>query len=258
MLVFYIFIFLFGLSVGSFLNCVIWRLEKEESLMGRSYCPNCKHKLIWLDLIPVSSYFYLKGKCRYCNKKISIQYPLVEIITGLIFLLIFRFYPAYNLQEFIALCFMLYVSCSMIVIFVYDLRHYMIPDKVLLPAIAITFIYQLVINSKPHILNYLLSALITAGFFLAIYLMSKGEWMGFGDVKLAILLGLVLGFPNILLGIFLGFLFGAIIGGGLIFLNKKELKSQMPFAPFLIAGTGVAMFFGDNIINWYTLLIFNF
>ena len=259
---FSIFVFLLGLIVGSFLNYIIYRISlpnfsfwKNLAKLDRSYCPHCKHQLTWYDLIPIFSYLFLKGKCRYCNKKISIQYPLVEISTGLIFLLIFnQIYLISDWKDFIHLCFMFYVSCSMIVIFVYDFKNYIIPDKILFPAIVITFLYQLILNPKSYILNSLLAAFIVSGFFLIIYLISKGQWMGFGDVKLVVLLGLILGLPNIFLGLFLAFLFGAIIGGGLILFKKKKLKSQIQFATFLITGTFAAMFLGNNIISWYLSL----
>jgi len=250
-----IFIVILGLCIGSFLNCVLYRLEKNESFVkGRSYCPHCKHSLSWLDLIPVASFLFLQGACRYCNKKISIQYPLLEIATGLLFLLIFNFQlsaiNAFSVPVFIQLLFLLYIASSLIVIFVYDLKHYLIPDSVLFPAIAVSFLYRLFENVFyfPH---YLLAAFIASGFFLGIFLLSKGKWMGFGDVKLALLLGLLLGFPNILVGLFLSFFFGAIIGLILMYFKKKGLKSEVPFAPFLIVGTFVALFFGDAIIQWY-------
>ena len=245
-----IFVFIFGLIIGSFLNCVIYRLEKGKSLWGRSYCPHCKHTLIWTDLVPVFSFLFLKGRCRYCHKKISIQYPMVEILTALIFLLILNFQPLNLKFSILNLLFLLYIVSSLIVIFIYDLKHYLIPDKILFPAIIIAFIYNF-LN-----FNYLLAAFIAFSFFLFIYLISKGQWMGFGDVKLSILLGLILGFPNILVGLFLSFFFGAIIGIGLIYLNKKGLKSEIPFAPFLIMGTFVAMFFGDRIIQCYFGFVF--
>lgn len=282
--IFNFFVFLFGLCVGSFLNCVIYRLEKEENVKGRSYCPHCKHTLFWLDLIPVISFIFLKGKCRYCpdyiedprqsrdHKKISIQYPIIEIITGLLFLLIFN-QSTISFGEVVLgrapigigalvfnsinLLFLCYISSVFIVIFVYDLKHYLIPDKVLFPAIAVAFLYRLFYFSSAQ--NYLWAVLITAGLFLFIFLASRGKWMGFGDVKLAVLLGLLLGFPNILVGLFLSFLFGAIIGVALMLLSpstssgqaKIGLKSEIPFAPFLIAGTFAAMLWGQEIINWY-------
>lgn len=252
---YYIFIFLLGLSMGSFLNCVIYRLEKEEKLTGRSYCPQCKHRLIWIDLVPVCSFLFLKGKCRYCHKKISIQYPFVEIGTGILFLFIAQFLISHelsitNFQDVARLCFIWYVSCSMIIIFAYDIKHYIIPDKVLFPTIIITFLYQLIFNST-LIINYILAGLGVAAFFCVIFIVSKGTWIGFGDCKLAVLLGLLLGFPDILTGLFLAFLFGVIIGLILMYYKKKGLKSEVPFAPFLISGTFLAMLFGDNIVQWY-------
>jgi|SRR3989344_177017 len=262
--IFNFYIFLFGLIIGSFLNSVIYRLERDKSLGGRSYCPNCKHELKWIDLFPVFSYIFLKGNCKYCNKKISIQYPLVEIATGLMFLLIFNHQlPIISLQDLIALCFMFYISCSMITIFVYDLKYFIIPDKVLLPAIVVTFLYQLFLNFNLLILNYFWAGLISFLFFWIIFFISNGEWMGFGDCKLVVLLGLLLGFPNILIGLFLSFFFGAIIGLIFIFSSISfggkvvGLKSQIPFAPFLILGMFVAMFWGQQIISWYlNFLIF--
>jgi len=250
----YIFIFLLGLAVGSFLNCLIYRLEKNESFVGgRSYCPHCKHALQWIDLIPLISFFFLGGRCRYCHEKISVQYPIVEIATAVIFLLIFNIFPPIShMAEVINLIFLFYIASSLIVILVYDLKFYLIPDKVLFPAIIITLLYRLLLAGEGGIWNYILAALAASGFFLFLFLLSRGEWMGFGDVKLAILLGLLLGFPNILVGLFLAFLFGAIIGLGLLFLKKKGLKSEIPFAPFLIIGTFLAMFFGIQLIQWYS------
>src|SRR3989344_4594705 len=141
-LIVYIFVFIFGLCTGSFLNCVICRLEQKKSLNGRSFCPYCKPTLRWLDLIPVFSFLFLKGKCRYCRKKISVQYPLVEVATGLIFLLIFNFQFSMNFQ-FFNFFFLFYVSSALIIIFVYDLKNYLIPDTVLFPAIVIAFLYRI-------------------------------------------------------------------------------------------------------------------
>lgn len=259
----HIFVAVFGLVIGSFLNMVIYRLEKEEGFDGRSYCPHCKHTLNWKDLIPVLSFFTLKRKCRYCNRKISWQYPIVEISTALIFLLIFSFSAEggssfgrqLTIFNFVNLLFSSYIVSSLIIIFVYDLKHYIIPDKVLFPAIGVASFYNLILDYKFLFTNLVFAAIIASLFFLLIFLVSKGAWIGFGDVKLAILLGLFLGFPNILVALFLAFLFGAIIGLLLIIFSKKGLKSEVPFAPFLICGTFLALLFGQEIINWYTSLL---
>jgi len=260
----YLSIFVLGICIGSFLNCVIYRLEIKKSLKGRSFCPQCKKLLKWYDLIPVFSFLFLKGKCRYCQQKISIQYPLVEISTAVLFVLIFWLLGLdldlkFGFWDFIKPCFMFYVASVMIVIFVYDLKHYEIPDKILIPAIFITAIYDILIPCQLFfnacLANYFFAALIGSGFFLFIFLISKGLWMGFGDVKFAILMGLLLGFPNILTALFLSFFFGAIIGIMLMVFKKKEIKSEIPFAPFLIIGTLLSVFWGSQIINWYLSLI---
>ena len=254
---FYIFIFLFGLCIGSFLNCFIYRLEQNKTMAGRSFCPHCKHTLSFKDLFPVFSFLFLKGKCRYCHKKISIQYPIVEISTGLIFLLILNFKFSilndFSFLNFLNLAFLFYVSSALIIVFIYDLKHYLIPDEVLFPAIVISLIYNIIIWQ--NMLNVLLAVIIAFGFFLFIFLISNGKWMGFGDVKLSILMGLLLGFPNVLVALFLAFFFGAIIGVILMILEKKGLKSEIPFGPFLIIGTFMAMFFGNQMVQWYLSLI---
>jgi len=247
----YLSIFVFGLIFGSFLNCVIYRLHSGESfLKGRSFCPNCQHILSWPDLIPVFSFLILKGKCRYCHKPISLQYPLVELATGTVFLLIF-----WNLEFGIwDLLFRLLISCFLIIIFVYDLKHYIIPDQVIYPAIVIAFlynIYQFTINNQQLTINNFLSAFGAAAFFLTLVLISHEKWLGWGDVKLAFLMGLFLGWPKILLALFLAFFIGAIIGIELIILGKKTLKSEIPFGPFLVSGTFLAMFFGQKLIDTY-------
>jgi prepilin signal peptidase PulO-like enzyme (type II secretory pathway) len=264
----YLSIFCFGLIVGSFLNSVIYRLslpdfsfKKIAGSKERSYCPNCKHVLKWQDLIPILSFLDLKGKCRYCKKPISFQYPLVETATALLFLLIFNFQFSisngliiFNLQNLLTIFYLLLSTCFLIIIFVYDLKHYIIPDEIVYSAIAIALIFNfqfLISKQFPIFKSAILSALGASAFFLAIFLISKGKWLGFGDVKLAFLMGLFLGFPNILIALFFSYLIGAIIGLGLIFTGKKGLKSEVPFGPFLVTGTFLALFWGERIISWY-------
>ena len=239
-------IFIFGLIIGSFLNCFIYRLETGGSaLKGRSFCPNCKHILVWSDLIPVLSFFLLGRKCRYCQKPISWQYPLVEVATGLLFSLIF--YSGASQSEEIA--FRMVISCFLIVIFVYDLKHYLIPDKVVYPAIILSVIWLAIFGE--NILSYFYSAVLAAGFFLFFVLISKGKWMGIGDIKLGFLMGLFLGWPGILTALFLAFLFGALIGLTLVFSGRKKISSEVPFGPFLVFGTFISLFWGKDIVNWY-------
>jgi len=260
----YLLIFIFGLVVGSFLNCVIYRLNSGQSfLKGKSFCPYCHHLLSWQDLIPIFSFLILKGRCRYCHQKISWQYPLVEISTAFLFLLIsLKFFTIVN---FISIGILLILASFLVVIFVYDLKHYIIPDKIIYSAIVLAFLYQLfriwnlefVSNLGFRIwdfltlINPLISAILAAGFFFMIVLVSRGKWMGMGDVKLAFFMGLFLGWPKILVALFLAFFIGASIGLILIALGKKTLKSEIPFGPFLVTGTFLAVFFGEKIIDFY-------
>ena len=250
----------------------------------RSQCPCCRHKLAWHDLIPVISFFWLRGKCRHCKKRISYQYPAVEIATGALFIAIFNFkFLIFNqflipeflnghwslvIGHFINIVFWLYITSALIVIFVYDLKHYIIPDKILFPAIVITTLYRiwefinlniensLKINnlefqiSDPFVL-YFLAAAGASLFFFSLVFVSRGRWMGLGDVKLAFLMGLLLGWPNILIAVLSAFFFGALVGLALVFGGRKTLKSQIPFGPFLITGTFIALFWGEKIANWY-------
>ena len=268
-MIFYVIIFILGCCCGSFLNCVIYRLSTNQSfLRGRSFCPSCKHRLGFFDLIPILSFIILKGKCRYCGQRISIQYPLVEIATGLLFVLILNhelriMNYGFNLGIILNSLFLILNSCFLIIIFVYDLKHYIIPAKVVYPAIFTALIFnfftpldmKLSNGARGDFYSFLLSALGASGFFFLIWLISRGKWVGFGDVKLVFLIGLFLGFPNVLVALFLSFFIGAIMGIGLIILGKKNLKSQVPFGPFLVMGTFIALFWGREIINWYFNLL---
>jgi prepilin signal peptidase PulO-like enzyme (type II secretory pathway) len=242
----YSFVFIFGLIVGSFLNCVIYRLETKESfLKGGSYCPRCKHILSWKDLVPIFSFLLLKGKCRYCQKPISLQYPLVEFFTGILFVFTFYRFLSTNPSNFlIFLCQLLVVSC-LIVVFVFDLKHYLIPDYIIYLAIFFSLFCQ------PFKIWNLALGILPSLFFLAIILVSKETWMGWGDFKLAVLMGIFLGWPKILTALFFAFFSGALIGLVLIALKKKKLQSQIPFGPFLVAGTFFAFFLGQEMLSFY-------
>jgi leader peptidase (prepilin peptidase) / N-methyltransferase len=262
-LFFYLFFLLLGLIVGSFLNSVTYRLDKGESfVLGRSYCPNCRHQLYWLDLVPLFSFIFLLGQCRYCKKKISWQYPIVELATGILFVLIFQFFIfhqgliSFNFQNFFNVFYLLIASCLFIIIFVYDLKHYLIPDGVVYSGIILAILFDIFYplffaHNHGLILQYALSGFFACLFFLAIFLISKGRWMGFGDVKLSLFMGFFLGYPKIIVALFLAFFTGAIIGVGLIILKKKKISSEIPFGPFLVAGTFLALFLGGTLIKWY-------
>jgi len=260
-------LFILGLFIGSFLNVLIDRLPRDESVIkGRSYCDKCKKTLKWYDLIPVLSFLILGGKCRYCHSPISLYYPIVEIITGTMFVLTFIY--VYRLQttdyslfdnltfqhfsnSVIALFYYLLIISSLIVVFFADLKYGIIPDKIIFPAMVISFLY-LILNTK-YLIPNLFSGAGVFVFFLGLYLITKGKGMGFGDVKLVFLLGLFLGFPKIIPAFYISFLTGAFVGLILILLKKKKLFSgaTIPFAPFLVLGTFISLFFGESIVRLF-------
>lgn len=248
----------FGLIVGSFLNVVINRLHTGKSFLGgRSHCPHCKHELGVLDLIPVLSFFFLRGKCKYCKKPISWQYPAIELITAIAYgLLAYQYFysglsVAFSL-EFFAFLLGLVLAATFIVIAVYDIKHYLILDKVVFPAVAVAIIYAAL---KGELVSGLFGVLTVSGFFLAQYLASKGTWIGFGDVKFGLLLGMVAGFPGALILLFMSYLLGAVTGVTLIGFGKKDMGSILPFGAFLSASAVICMMYGDKIANWYADII---
>lgn len=274
------FLFFIGLAVGSFLNVLIDRLPKEENvLVGRSYCDHCRHPLAWYDLIPLLSFVLLRGRCRYCQKKISWQYPMVELLTGGMFVLGSLGFLGSLGGSLISLCYLFFVLCCLIVIFFADLKYGIIPDKVVYPAIAVTFLFRLqgvrLANSftpgsaswrtgvfpwlasghlgggTSPIINYLLAGLGALGFFGALVLLTKGKGMGLGDVKLAFLMGLALGFPEIIVALYFAFLTGALLSAILILTKRKKFGQTIPFGPFLSAGTIFSLFYGEKAVSWW-------
>lgn len=255
--------FILGLILGSFLNVVVYRLHVAESIShGRSQCPHCKKTIRWYDNIPLLSFILLRFRCRYCRAKISFQYPLVEFFTGLLFALVgYKFFVAGDLAAWTTTLYYLGVVSFLVAIFVYDFLYMEIPDIVLWPAVAWVIAFGLyfdwtradlngaILNSNLY--SGVLAAFAAFVFFFALVAVSKEKWMGMGDAYLVILLGLIVGWPNILLALFLAFSSGALFGLILIALKKKKMQSQIPFAPFLILGTFIAIFCADELINWY-------
>lgn len=240
-------IFILGLFVGSFLNAVIYRLHSGESIVkARSHCPKCGHVLSWYELIPMVSFVLQGGKCRACKRRISLQYPAVELATAILFVL--------ALYHNLPLLYTLAISSFLLIIFVYDFKHYIIPDKIIYPAILLSVIglWQYTIYD---ILYTIYATVGASALFAIIFFLSKGRAMGFGDVKLAFFMGLFLGWPSVLVALFAAFILGGIIGLGLVAVRLKTMKSQVPFGPFLVVGTFIAMFFGKDIVRWYLDLL---
>ena len=236
--------------------------------MDRSYCPECRKQIAWYDNIPVLSFIILKGKCRYCQKKISWQYPSVELITGVLFVLAFisnfqfsifnfqtifnfQFLPAghYTIFNIIALTRDFFVISVMIVIFIYDLRWYLILDKVTIPTGIVVLLFNLALGL--NLWNLLISGIIGGSFFLIQFLISKGKWVGGGDIRLGALMGLILGWPYVMLAIFLAYVIGSVVAIGLLISRKKKWGSMVPMGIFLSTATIIILFWGEFILNWY-------
>lgn len=238
--------FVLGLVLGSFANAVLWRLEKEKDiLVSRSECTRCGHKLGFFDLIPLLSFLFLKGRCRYCRKKISWQYPAVELFFGLGVLFIYLY--SRDIAESI---FLTGVFLATFLIFIYDLRFLIIPDVLVLTGLIWVLLGKFWFFRGDVKIGFLTGLSIFVFFFLMRQL-SKGKWVGGGDAKLGFILGLWLGWPLGFLGLFLAYVIGAAVGVGLMALKKVTLKSQVPFGPFLITGAWVAYSWGNEILKWY-------
>ena len=231
-----LFAFTLGLVFGSFANVLIWRIPQGKTLSGRSICTKCKKKISWFDNIPLLSFLLLRGKCRNCKKKISLRYPIVEFSTALIFLLLYLKF-SFSL-EFI---FLSLISVILISIFVIDLMHQIIPDELVFSGIILSFIYLLFVNPA-FLFSSLLAGFIGALFLLLVHIFTKGKGMGLGDVKFAILGGMIVGLTNIFHFLFFAFLTGATIGCILILGKKLKLKSRIVFGPFLVFALFLVIF----------------
>ncbi|MEA2088316.1 MAG: prepilin peptidase [Patescibacteria group bacterium] len=263
MFVYYLFfVFIFGAIIGSFLNVVILRLRNKKTfLKGRSYCPKCKKKIVWYDNLPVLSFIILKGRCRYCKKKISLQYPIIELITGLLFAIAFLVNLNHSILEtdsnfqFLILLFRDWLFISiLIIIFVYDFRWYLILDKITFPAMGAALVINILLGFS--LVNILIGAIIGGSFFLIQFLLSQGKWVGGGDIRMGVLMGIMLGWKMLLAALFLAYIIGFIISIILLLFKKKKIKSQIPLGTFLSVATVIILLYGKEIWEWYFNIIF--
>jgi leader peptidase (prepilin peptidase)/N-methyltransferase len=243
----------YGLVVGSFLNVVIWRVPRHESIVKpRSHCPACDTQLATRDNIPVASWLILRGRCRYCGERISIRYPLIEILTGVLFAAVgARFAHSWALPAFLVL------TAALIAISAIDLEHFIIPNRIVYPvgyiSVVLLAFAALMEPDWPAFGRCLLAGLAAFTFFFVLHLVAPGG-MGFGDVRLSFILGMFLGWlgwADVLGGLFAGFLYGAVIGMVLIVVGRRGRRQHIPFGPFLAAGTMTFVLFGDQLVNWW-------
>lgn len=286
---FYLVFFITGCFFGSFLNVVSDRIQSKEGIIfGRSHCIFCKTKLVLKDLVPLFSFLKLKGKCRYCGEKLSWYYPLSEFITGFLFFALAYFlklpdFLSGGFQSWLYFIYLLFIICSYIVIFLSDAKYRIIPNKVVIPSIVISIIFLLIrsvyflldlkkdlvgddfgyyllkvgywnsrlLDEVKMLVLILISAFLLGFFFWLLVVLTKERGMGYGDIKLGVLVGLVNEFPVNILAVFMGFVLGALFSLVLMGLKKKTMKDTIPFGPFLVVGSLICLVWGKQIVDFY-------
>ncbi|HSX43101.1 MAG TPA: prepilin peptidase [Candidatus Saccharimonadales bacterium] len=270
---------LFGLVLGSFVNALVWRLHEQDMLhgkktktaakrraalsitKGRSMCPHCGHELAAKDLVPLFSWLYLRGKCRYCQTPISRQYPIVEAATAALFAWSYLAWPygLHGVGLFQLMCWLL-MLVGFVALAVYDLRWFTLPDRIVLPLTVLGLVLVAVsavwVQRFTALWQPLVAAAIIFGLFYVLYQASGGKWIGGGDVKLAGVLGLLAATPaKAFLVIFVASLLGTLGSLPALVKGKRGLGMHIPFGPYLLLGTVLTVLYGTQLINWYQSLL---
>lgn len=235
---------LFGVAIGSFSNVVIDRLPEGESIVfGRSHCDYCRTTLSWYELIPVFSFLIQGGRCRHCRKKLSFQYPIIEMLSGLGYALSYIFASGDVFQAIIGSALWTVVLISG----VSDIKYQLLPDSMTVLLAILGIFLHVIERSFP--LATILSACIACAFFYFLWRITKGKGMGFGDVKLAFSMGIFLGFPNIIIALYIAFLTGALLGVILLLGGRARFATKIAFGPFLLFGTFISYWWGGVILR---------
>jgi leader peptidase (prepilin peptidase)/N-methyltransferase len=263
-----LFVFILGLIIGSFLAAFTYRFPRRRSVLkGRSKCTSCGKEIAWYDNIPLFSYILLKGKCRKCGKAISKRYLLIELLTGLSFLFFYFVIQSCSTKivslifsspiciwqkelSFFALPFVFIILAIIVAIFVIDYEHQFIPDELVFAGYGLIFLVLVFFNPSKIYVN-LLTSFGGAISLLFIHLVTKGKGMGLGDVKFALMAGLLLGWPFTPIFLFLAFLTGALVGIILVLTKKAKLKERIAFGPFLVISLVITFLFGDQLITLF-------
>lgn len=238
-------LFLLGLCVGSFLNVVIARLPEGRSIVSPgSACPRCGNPIQWFDNLPLVSYALLRGRCRHCGEPISVRYPLVELVTGLLYVL-----AVWEKGLTLDLVPALLVLTALVAITAIDLDRQLIPDAISLPGIVVGFVSSVFIG-QPRWLDSLLGILVGGGIFFVIIVASRGG-MGGGDMKLGAMLGAFLGWKAVLVAILIAVLTGGVIAVALLLMGQRGRKDALAFGPYLALGGAISLFWGPALLEWY-------
>lgn len=250
-----------GLCVGSFLNVVIYRLPIHMSLARpASHCPKCNYKLKWYDNIPVFSYIFLRGKCRNCGEKISIRYPIIELLNMLLWLACLTMFTDVfiktNTNDYVMFGVSALACSALVCVFCTDLEHMEIPDElqVFLLILGLVSMFSNGVPATEKVLGFLIGGGFFALVYYTFYFIKKRECLGWGDVKLIAVCGLILGYKSTILAIILSSVFGAIILLILSLSKKEESNKEYPFATFIVPACIFAMLFGGYVVSWYMSL----
>lgn len=270
---------IYGLCLGSFVNALVWRIyEQEKSLKkgksdtsfkhrlsiskGRSMCPRCKHGLSALDLIPVISWLSLGGKCRYCKQPISIQYPIIEVLTAVLFVLSYVYWPNhFSMGEIAQFVCWLVILVGFIALAIYDAKWMLLPNRIIHPlwaVAALTVLIRIASSDKPFTttVTSLLAVAVGGGVFMALFYISNGKWIGYGDVRLGWIIGAVVASPGLsLMVIFVASFLGCVFALPAVISKKLKGSSEIPFGPFLIVATVVVKLFGIVLLHEYIQLV---
>lgn len=226
-------------------------------IRGRSKCASCEVKLAPLDLIPIVSYLFLRGKCRYCSKEISYMYPALEIVSGVLFALLFLKFPFINNSlQFTGATLGMYALFAfytfiLVFTFFFDLHYLKVSDEILLPGILVALIATIATPLTPHFFDALLGLAIGAAFFGIQYLLSKGTWVGLGDIRVGAFMGAILGWKLVLVALFVSYISGSVVAIMVALRKKQFMGVRIPFAPILVTGTFITIFFGEKILEVY-------
>lgn len=245
-----IFVFIIGTCFGSFITVLMHRIYNRQTgiLLGRSKCTHCNRVLRANNLIPIISYIIQGGRCSFCNKSISLFYPLVELVTGITFLLIYLKFQ--GMPTALPILHSI-IFTALIFTFFYDLKHYIISDRVLLPTIILTLLLPFFGDIEFTFTQRIIGLLIPTCFFLTQILLSNGKWLGGGDLRIGALMGALLGIKGVIVALVFSYFIGSIVSILLIITKQLSRKSMIPFGPFLVTGTYIAFFWGNSIVNWY-------
>ncbi len=261
----FVLVFVTGTVFGSFMSCWLHRIHDGKSVVtGRSACRGCGKNLSWYELIPIISFVLQRGKCRSCKSRISWQDIFIETTTGLLFMWSYWLVSQMNMSAELTVSNLItlwVVMTTLVSVFVYDFRWQIIPDVIMVPSIAVVAVLQVLngylqgLQAIELVVNLATAAIVAGGFFLVQFIISDGRWIGGGDIRLGVFMGLALGWPDVVVALMIAYIVGALVSIGIVIARRKQMSSQIAFGTFLSVATVLTVFFGNEIVAWYIDLL---